>query len=86
MENLDFRQLCEEVEAELQLPEEEKEAMQASSIPPKEEERELEAIDLDKVALDIVNSSSLIKLRLWIRYCMKIPSTLTRRDKQFARK
>lgn len=59
MENLDFRQLCEEVEAELQLSEEEKEAMQASSIPPKKEERELEAIDLDKIALDIVNSSSL---------------------------
>lgn len=59
MENLDFRQLCEEVEAELQLSEEEKEAMQASSIPPKKEESELEAIDLDKVALDIVNSSSL---------------------------
>ena len=59
MENLDFRQLCEEVEAELQLSEEEKETMQASSIPPKKEESELEAIDLDKVALDIVNSSSL---------------------------
>lgn len=59
MENLDFRQLFEEVEAKLQLSEEEKEAMQASSIPPKKEEGELEAIDLDKVALDIVNSSSL---------------------------
>ena len=59
MENLDFRQLCEEVEAKLQLSEEEKEAMQANSIPPKKEKRELEAIDIDKVALDIVNSSSL---------------------------
>lgn len=59
MENLDFRQLFEEVEAKLQLSEEEKEAMQASSIPPKKEESELEAIDLDKVAQDIVNSSSL---------------------------
>lgn len=59
MENLDFRQLFEEVEAELQLSEEEKEAMLASSIPPKKEESELEAIDLDKVTLDIVNSSSL---------------------------
>ena len=59
MENLDFRQLFEEVEAKLQLSEEEKEAMQASSIPPKKEESELEAIDLDKIALDIVNSSSL---------------------------
>lgn len=59
MENLDFRQLFEEVEAKLQLSEEEKEAMQASSIPPKKEESELEAIDLDKVALDMVNSSSL---------------------------
>lgn len=59
MENLDFRQLFEEVEAELQLSEEEKEALQASSIPPKKEESELEAIDLDKVALEIVNSSSL---------------------------
>ena len=84
MDNLEFRQLVEEVEAKLQLSEEEKEAMQANSIPPKKEESELEAIDLDKVALDIVNSSSL--LRLWIRYCMKIPSTLTRKDKQFARK
>lgn len=59
MDNLEFRQLVEEVEAKLQLSEEEKEAMQAGSIPPKKEERELEAIDLDKVALDIVNSSSL---------------------------
>ena len=59
MDNLEFRQLVEEVEAKLQLSEEEKEAMQASSIRPKKEERELEAIDLDKVALDIVNSSSL---------------------------
>ena len=33
--------------------------MQANSIPPKKEESELEAIDLDKVAQDIVNSSSL---------------------------
>ena len=59
MDNLEFRQLVEEVEAKLQLSEEEKEAMRASSIPPKKEESELEAIDLDKVALDIVNSSSL---------------------------
>ena len=59
MDNLEFRQLVEEVEAKLQLTEEEKEAMQASSIPPKKEERELDAIGLDKVALDIVNSSSL---------------------------
>ncbi len=59
MDNLDFKQLFEEVEAKLQLSEEEKEAMQASSIPPKKEECELKAIDLDKVALDIVNSSSL---------------------------
>ncbi|MEH2873031.1 hypothetical protein V7T00_09365 [Segatella copri] len=59
MDNLEFRQLVEEVVAKLQLTEEEKEAMQAGSIPPKKEESELEAIDLDKVALDIVNSSSL---------------------------
>lgn len=59
MDNLEFRQLVEEVEAKLQLTEEEKEAMQARSIPPKKEESELEAIDIDKVALDIVNSSSL---------------------------
>lgn len=59
MDNLDFKQLFEEVEAKLQLSEEEKEAMQAGSIPPKKEESELEAIDLDKVAIDIVNSSSL---------------------------
>lgn len=59
MDNLEFRQLVEEVEAKLQLSEEEKEAMQAGSIPPKKEENELEAIDLDKVASDIVNSSSL---------------------------
>lgn len=59
MDNLEFRQMVEEVEAKLQLTEEEKEAMQAGSIPPKKEESELEAIDLDKVALDIVNSSSL---------------------------
>lgn len=59
MDNLDFRQLCEEVEAKLQLSEEEKEAIQAGSISPKKEKSELEAIDLDKVALDIVNSSSL---------------------------
>lgn len=59
MDNLEFRQLVEEVEAKLQLSEEEKEAMQASLIPPKEEESELEAIDLEKVASDIVNSSSL---------------------------
>lgn len=59
MDNLEFRQLVEEVEAKLQLSEEEKEAMQASSIPPKKEKSELEAIDIDKVALDIVNSSSL---------------------------
>ena len=48
MDNLEFRQLVEEVEAKLQLTEEEKEAMQAGSIPPKKEESELEAIDLDK--------------------------------------
>lgn len=59
MDNLEFRQLVEEVEAKLQLSEEEKEAMQASSIPPKKKESELEAIDIDKVAIDIVNSSSL---------------------------
>lgn len=59
MDNLEFRQLVEEVEAKLQLSEEEKEAMQASLIPPKKEESELEAIDLKKVASDIVNSSSL---------------------------
>lgn len=59
MDNLEFRQLVEEVEAKLQLSEEEKEAMRASSIPPKKEESELEAIDIDKVVLDIVNSSSL---------------------------
>ena len=59
MDNLEFRQLVEEVEAKLQLSEEEKEAMQANSIPPKKEESELEAIDLDKVAQDIVKSSSL---------------------------
>lgn len=59
MDNLEFRQLVEEVEAKLKLSEEEKEAMLASLIPPKKEESELEAIDIDKVALDIVNSSSL---------------------------
>lgn len=59
MDNLGFRQLIEEAEAKLQLSEEEKEAMLASSISPKKEESELEAIDIDKVALDIVNSSSL---------------------------
>lgn len=59
MDNLEFRQLIEEAEAKLQLSEEEKEAMLASSISPKKEESELEAIDIDKVALDIVNSSSL---------------------------
>lgn len=59
MDNLEFRQVVEEVEAKLQLSEEEKEAMQASSIPPKKEGSELEAIDIDKVAIDIVNSSSL---------------------------
>lgn len=59
MDNLEFRQLVEEAEAKLQLSEEEKEAMLASSISPKKEESELEAIDIDKVALDIVNSSSL---------------------------
>lgn len=59
MDNLEFRQLVEEVEAKLQLSEEEKEAMQVSLIPPKKEESELEAIDLEKVASDIVNSSSL---------------------------
>lgn len=59
MDNLEFRQLVEEVEAKLQLSEEEKEAMQASLILPKKEESELEAIDIDKVAIDIVNSSSL---------------------------
>ena len=32
MDNLEFRQLVEEVEAKLQLTEEEKEAMQANSI------------------------------------------------------
>ena len=35
MDNLDFKQLFEEVEAKLQLSEEEKEAIQANSIPPK---------------------------------------------------
>ena len=40
MDNLEFRQLVEEVEAKLQLSEEEKEAMQANSIPPKKEESE----------------------------------------------
>lgn len=59
MDNLEFRQLVEEVEAKLQLSEEEKEAMQDSLIPPKKEESELKAIDIDKVAIDIVNSSSL---------------------------
>ncbi len=59
MDNLEFRQLVEEAEAKLQLSEEEKEAMLASSISPKKEESELEAIDIDKVAIDIVNSSSL---------------------------
>lgn len=59
MDNLEFRQLIEEAEAKLQLSEEEKEAMLASSISPKKEESELEAIDIDKVVLDIVNSSSL---------------------------
>lgn len=59
MDNLEFRQLVEEAEAKLQLSEEEKEAMLASSISPKKEESELEAIDIDKVAQDIVNSSSL---------------------------
>lgn len=59
MDNLEFRQLVEKVEAKLQLSEEEKEAMLASSISPKKEESELEAIDLEKVASDIVNSSSL---------------------------
>lgn len=59
MDNLEFRQLIEEVEAKLQLSEEEKEAMRASLIPPKKEESELKAIDIDKVSLDIVNSSSL---------------------------
>ena len=59
MDNLGFKQLIEEVEAKLQLSEEEKEAMRASSIPPKKEKSELEAIDLDEVALDIVNSSIL---------------------------
>lgn len=59
MDNLEFRQLVEEAEAKLQLSEEEKEAMLASSISPKKEESELEAIDIDKVVLDIVNSSSL---------------------------
>lgn len=59
MDNLEFRQLVKEVEAKLQLSEEENEAMLASSIPPKKEESELEAIDIDKVALDIVKSSSL---------------------------
>lgn len=59
MDNLEFRQLVEEAEAKLQLSEEEKEAMLASLISPKKEESELEAIDIDKVALDIVNSSSL---------------------------
>lgn len=59
MDNLEFRQLVEEVEAKLQLSEEENEAMLASSILPKKEESELKAIDIDKVALDIINSSSL---------------------------
>lgn len=59
MDILDFRQVVEEVEAKLQLSEEEKEAMIASSIPPKKKESKLEAIDLDKIAQNLANSSSL---------------------------
>ena len=56
MDNLDFRQLVEDVVVKLQLSEEEKEAMRASSIPPKKEKSELDARDLDKIALNIINS------------------------------
>lgn len=59
MDNLDFRQVVEDVVVKLQLSEEEKEAMRASSIPPKKEKSELDASDLDKIALNILNSSSL---------------------------
>ena len=59
MDNLDFRQLVEDVVVKLQLSEEEKEAMRVSSIPPKKEKSELDASDLDKIALNILNSSSL---------------------------
>lgn len=59
MGNLDFRQVVEDVVVKLQLSEEEKEAMRASSISPKKEKSELDASDLDKIALNILNSSSL---------------------------